>query len=188
MGTEEIKIISNLFIISGIVLFALAVILALLRYKRERKNNFFDLKGTKKGQKGEFEEKRTKERHRFLEKVKILHPETKEAKAEAEGEDIHAEGAGLKVKPNLKIEPGTQLEIEFYLHGEEEPIRIGSEVAWTEGLENKDLEELSVVSEFFAKRLGLRFINLDEKTKKKIDIYIEKKSEEEKDEEESDDE
>jgi hypothetical protein len=168
---QTIKIISNIFIISGATLFVAAVMLAFLRYKRTRPGNYYDMPYA--GASPKEKEKRRKERMGHGKEVKVKHPETGE-EVTAKGKDLHAEGAGIYVPVDMRqVRQGSKLELTLYLEGEDEPIKIGAEVAWTEGLEDKDMENLSIVSEFFARRIGLRFTDIDARERKKIDIYIE---------------
>ena len=174
MDYQAIRFISNIFIISGIALFAGAVILAFLRYKSAQRINFYNLKRVEscKKEKDKDREKRARQRVAYSKEVKLKHPETDQTKGIARGRDLSMEGVGLYVPVDMEIKPGTRLEIEPYFEEEEEPIEIGAEVVWTEDFEDEGLEGLSVVSEFFRRRIGLKFTDIDAEKRQKIDIYI----------------
>ncbi len=170
MGCQAIRLISNIFIISGVALFVGAVVLAFLKYKSAQRINFYNFEKIKSRR--EDKEKRTKQRADYSKEIKFKHPEADQTKGTARGRDLHAEGVGLYVPVDMKIKPGTRLEVELHFEGEEEPMKIGAEVVWTEGLEDKDLEELSVISEFFSRKIGLKFTDIDTEKRQKIDIYV----------------
>ena len=174
MDYQAIRFISNIFIVSGITLFAGAVILAFLRYKSAHRINFYSLKrvgSRKKGKDGD-KERRARQRVAYSEEVKFKYPEMDQVKGTTRGRDLTIDGVGLYVPVDMEIKPGARLEIEPYFEEEEDPIKIGAEVIWTEDFEDEGLEKFSLISDFFTRRIGLKFTDIDAEKRQKIDIYV----------------
>lgn len=171
MDRYNIKIIANMFILSGIFLFISAVILAILKHKHKTAHLApFDLK-----QKTEPlpKNKRVHERIEYFKEIGFSHPEAPYEEGIAKGKDISRLGAGLFVPVPVKIRPGAKIDLELFFEGQDRPtIRIMGEIVWTEGLEDEKMEKLSLISEFFARRVGIRFIDMDDENRQRIEIFI----------------
>ena len=170
MTEEAIRIISNAFIICGLVLFAAAVALAILREKQHHKSTYpFKI--------SDRETPKQKELRRLLrasyeKDVKYSYVEPPCAEGTAKGKDLHQHGAGLMMPIHAKVMRGTKLDLELFLDGEKEPLRVAGEIVWTEGLEDEKMEKLSVISEFFARRVGVKFKDMTEENERRIKIAI----------------
>lgn len=170
MNEVTIRILSNIFIISGIVLFIAAVVLAILRHK-ERSSHVisYDIR-----QKGSYmpKNRRTHERIEYPEEVRFSHPEAPYEEGAAMGRDINLGGAGLLVPINVKIKAGAKIDLELFFEGEDEPVGVIGEIVWAEGLEDDRMERLSLISEFFSRRVGIKFVEVDEENGQKIEIFV----------------
>ena len=169
MSSHTIKLISIIFILSSVTLFISTVILVFLKY-RSLVPMTYDLKEEREAEKKP-KQRRLYERIRYAGGVKVFFPE-KEIEFTAYCQDIHHYGVGLCLPVNIEIVPGVRLEIELLLEGEDRPIRVGAQVVWTEELENKEMERLTAVSEVLIRRTGLRFVDVEEEERKKIEAYI----------------
>lgn len=170
MNEVTIRIISNIFIISGVMLFIGAVILAALKHK-ERTSHIISYDLRQKGSSVP-KNKRTHKRAQYPEEVRFSHPEAPYEEGTAKGRDINPSGAGLLVPVNVKIKAGAKIDLELLFEGEDKPIGVMGRVVWTEGLEDEKMERLSLISEFFARRVGIKFIELHEENKQRMEIFI----------------
>ena len=177
MSYHIIKLISIIFILSSLVLFISAVILVFLKY-RSLTPITYDLKEERKAKKKP-KQGRLYERIRYTEKIKVTYPK-KELEITAYCRDIHHYGVGLCLPVDIEIAPGVRLDIELLFEGEDRPIRVGAQVVWTEELENKEMERLTAVSEILTRRTGLRFVDVEEEKRKKIEVCIKKITERDK--------
>ena len=138
----------------------------------------YDLKEEKETKKKP-KQRRLYERIRYTEGVKVFFPE-KEIEFTAYCQDIHHYGVGLCLPMNIEIAPGVRLDIELLFEGEDRPIRVGAQVVWTEELENKEMERLTAVSEILTRRTGLRFVDVEDEKRKKIEVCIKRITERDK--------
>lgn len=170
MTEDAIRIISNAFIICGLFLFASAVALVIIRERYNRKSN--DPFKTNEQTSVKQKELRHLKRANYEKDVKYSHAEPPYAEGIAKGKDLHQSGAGLMMPIHAKVKRGTKLDLELFLDGKKEPLRITGEVVWTEGLEDEKMEKLSLISEFFARRVGIKFNDMNEEKKQRIKIAI----------------
>ena len=170
MTEEAIRIISNSFIICGLVLFAAAVALAILRGKQHHKSTH----PFKIANQEPIKQKETRRLNRasYEKDIKYSHSEPPYAEGTAKGKDLHHGGAGLMMPVHAKVARGTKLDLELFLDGQPEPLRIAGEIVWTEGLEDEKMEKLSLISEFFARRVGVKFKDMSEDSMHRIKIAV----------------
>jgi hypothetical protein len=167
---ETIKIISNVFILCGAVLFVAAIALAIIRERQNKKANFpFDV--TEQAAVKQKEGRRLK-RAPYEKDLKYSYSEPPYTEGTAKGRDLHHEGAGLLMPVHAKVRKGTKLDLELFLEGEKEPLRIMGEIVWAEGLEDEKMEKLSLISEFFARRVGVKFKDLNENYQQRIKLAV----------------
>ncbi len=170
MTEDAIRIISNAFIICGLFLFASAVALVIIRERSNRKSNY----PYKSSEQPKIKQKELRglKRVNYEKDLKYSHAEPPYAEGTAKGKDLHHKGAGLMVPIHAKVKRGTKLDLELFLDDKKEPLRITGEVVWTEGLEDEKMEKLSLISEFFARRVGIKFNDMNEEKTQRIKIAI----------------
>jgi hypothetical protein len=171
MTEQAIRLISNVLIICGIVLFVTAVALAVIRERQHYKAKY-PYKVEKKEKAAKAKDSRRAERVTYEKDVKYSHAEPPYAEGTAKGRDLHHQGAGIMMPVHAKVKQGTMLDLELFLEGEKDPLRVQGEVVWTEGLEDEKMEKLSLISEFFARRVGLKFKDVDEEKQQRIKIAV----------------
>jgi hypothetical protein len=171
MTEGAIRVISNVFILCGIVLFLTAVALAVIRERQHYKAKY-PYEVEKKEKSAKAKESRRAKRVAYEKDVKYSHTDPPYTEGTAKGKDLHHEGAGIMMPVHAKVKQGTMLDLELFLEGEKDPLRVQGEVVWTEGLEDEKMEKLSLISEFFARRVGLKFKDIDEEKQQRIKIAI----------------
>lgn len=170
MTEDVVRAISNVLIVCGLVLFAAAVALAIIRERQHRKS-------TQPFKISDRETPKQKELRRLLrvnygKDVKYSHVGPPYAEGTAKGKDLHQHGAGLMMPIHAKVMRGAKLDLELFLDGEKEPLRVAGEIVWTEGLEDEKMEKLSVISEFFARHVGVKFKDMTEENERRIKIAV----------------
>lgn len=169
MNEHLINLLSKGFIISGVAMFVGAVMLAFLQHRRQMTaSTLYEKKPEPKEKKNG----RRHERHDYSHEVRYSHAEPPYGEGTAKGKDISKRGTGVYVPVHAKIRPGTKLDLELTLEKEKEPIRILGEVMWAEGLEDEKMEQLALISEFFARRIGIKFQDTHEDNSQRIEIFI----------------
>jgi hypothetical protein len=170
MTENAIRVISHVFILCGLVLFVTAVALAIIRERQHRKSTYpFKVTEQKTQKQKEF---RRLKRANYEKDIKYSHAEPPYAEGTAKGKDLHQQGAGLMMPIHAKVKRGTKLDLELFLDGQPEPMRIAGEIVWTEGLEDEKMEKLSLISEFFARRVGVKFKDMSEDNVQRIKIAV----------------
>ncbi|MBL7084487.1 MAG: PilZ domain-containing protein [Candidatus Omnitrophica bacterium] len=114
-----------------------------------------------------------RERRRYVRSNGLVVVEYKGLKIKGKSSAFDVSGVGLRITIDVKLNVGTQVEMDIYLPSDSRPIKAEGNVVWVEKCTDKTDVKLGPKKEYFYN--GIELTHIDENDRKKIALYVHKK-------------